>query len=397
MSDLALAKSSTDLRIMSVVGVAHFTSHFFQLILPPLFPLMRESLGVTYTELGLLMAVFFAGSGLFQIVAGFVVDRIGAHVVLPAGMALLAGSIMLMGFAPSLWMLYVLALLGGIGNSVYHPADYSVLTGRITPQRMARAYSVHTVMGTLGWAAAPISMTFLAHLYDWRMALAIGGAAGLICAAVVALDKADLILPHLKKERVKKDGPSSLSLFLSAPILMALVYFTLLSTAFTGVQNYLPTLLPVVQGVSLQFATTVTTFYLTVYAVGSLVGGWLADRAARHDQIIGFGLIPMMGLVLAIGYIAMPAPLLMLAAMGTGFFGGMTIPSRDMLVRAATPQGSEGRVFGFVYSGLDLGALIAPPVIGYMLDHGANQAPFLFIAGTLLITLVPAIFVARRA
>jgi len=397
MSDLALAKPSTDLRIMSVVGVAHFTSHFFQLILPPLFPLMRESLGVTYTELGLLMAVFFAGSGLFQIVAGFVVDRIGAHVVLPAGMALLAGSIMLMGFAPSLWMLYVLALLGGIGNSVYHPADYSVLTGRITPQRMARAYSVHTVMGTLGWAAAPISMTFLAHLYDWRMALAIGGAAGLICAAVVALDKADLILPHLKKKRVKKDGPSSLNLFLSAPILMALVYFTLLSTAFTGVQNYLPTLLPVVQGVSLQFATTVTTFYLTVYAVGSLVGGWLADRAARHDQIIGFGLIPMMGLVLAIGYIAMPAPLLMLAAMGTGFFGGMTIPSRDMLVRAATPQGLEGRVFGFVYSGLDLGALIAPPVIGYMLDHGANQAPFLFIAGTLLVTLVPAIFVARRA
>jgi MFS family permease len=382
---------------MSVVGAAHFTSHFFQLVLPPLFPLMRESLGVTYTELGLLMAVFFAGSGLFQILAGFVVDRVGAHVVLPAGMALLAGSIMLMAFAPSLWMLYVLALLGGIGNSVYHPADYSVLTGRITPQRMARAYSVHTVTGTLGWAAAPISMTALAHLYDWRMALAIGGAAGLVCAAVVALDKADLILPHLKKERVKTDGPSSLSLFLSAPILMALVYFTLLSTAFTGVQNYLPTLLPVVQGVSLQFATTVTTFYLTVYAVGSLVGGWLADRVASHDRIIGFGLIPMMGLVLAIGYIAMPAPLLMLAAMGTGFFGGMTIPSRDMLVRSATPKGSEGRVFGFVYSGLDLGALIAPPVIGSMLDHGANHAPFLFIAGTLLITLAPAFFVARRA
>ncbi len=396
MSDFALAKPSTDLRIMSVVGGAHFTSHFFQLVLPPLFPLMRESLGVTYTELGLLMAMFFAGSGLFQIVAGFVVDRIGAHVVLPAGMALLAGSIMLMGFAPELWMLYVLALLGGIGNSVYHPADYSVLTGRITSARMARAYSVHTVMGTLGWAAAPISMTFLAHLYDWRMALAIGGAAGLVCAAVVVLDKADLVLPHLEKQRVKTDGPSSLSLFLSAPILMALVYFTLLSTAFTGVQNYLPTLLPVVQGVSLQFATTVTTFYLTVYAVGSLVGGWLADRAARHDQIIGFGLIPMMGLVLAIGYLAMPAPLLVLAAMGTGFFGGMTIPSRDMLVRAATPQGSEGRVFGFVYSGLDLGALIAPPVIGYMLDHGAHHAPFIFIAATLFVTLAPAFFVARR-
>ena len=291
----------------------------------------------------------------------------------------------------------MLACLGGIGNSVYHPADYSILTGRITAARMARAYSVHTVTGTLGWAAAPISMTFLAHLFDWRMALALGGAAGLACAAVVALDKADLILPHLKKARVKAEGPSSLSLFLSAPIFMALVYFTLLSTAFTGVQNYLPTLLPVVQGVSLQFATTVTTFYLTVYALGSLAGGWLADRVASHDKIIGYGLVPMMGLVLAMGYFAMPAPVLLLAAMGTGFFGGMTIPSRDMLVRAATPKGSEGRVFGFVYSGLDLGALIAPPVIGYMLDHGANQAPFLFIAATLLLTLAPAFFVARRA
>ena len=397
MSDVALPKASTDLRIMSVVGGAHFTSHFFQLVLPPLFPLMRESLGVTYTELGLLMAVFFAGSGLFQIVAGFVVDRIGAHVVLPAGMALLAGSILLMGLVPQVWMLYLLALIGGIGNSVYHPADYSILTGRITPERMARAYSVHTVTGTLGWAAAPISMTFLAHLYDWRMALAIGGAAGLACAAVVAIDRSDLILPHLKKERVKTDGPSSLNLFFSAPILMALIYFTLLSTAFTGVQNYLPTLLPVVQGVSLQFATTVTTFYLTLYAVGSLVGGWLADRVASHDKIIGYGLVPMMGLVLAIGYFEMLAPLLMVAAMGTGFFGGMTIPSRDMLVRAATPKGSEGRVFGFVYSGLDLGALIAPPVIGSMLDHGAHHAPFLFIAATLLATLAPAFFVARRA
>ena len=396
MSDLALAKPVTDLRIMSVVGGAHFTSHYFQLVLPPLFPLMRETLGVTYTELGLLMAVFFAGSGLFQIVAGFVVDRIGAHVVLPAGMALLAGSILLMGIVPSVWMLYVLALIGGIGNSVYHPADYSVLTGRISPARMARAYSVHTVMGTLGWAAAPVSMTFLAHLFDWRMALVIGGAMGLACAAVVALDKADLVLPHLNKPRETQARGSSLQLFLSAGILMAFVYFTLLSTAFTGVQNYLPTLLPQVQGVSLQVATTVTTFYLVVYAIGSLAGGWLADRVARHDQLIGFGLVPMMALVLAMGFVAMPAPLLMLAAMGTGFFGGMTIPSRDMLVRAACPKGSEGRVFGFVYSGLDLGALIAPPVIGAMLDHGALRGPFLFIAGTIILTLAPAFFVARR-
>jgi MFS transporter, FSR family, fosmidomycin resistance protein len=396
MTDLAVASPRTDLRIISVVGAAHFTSHFFQLVLPPLFPMMRESLGVSYTELGLLMSMFFAGSGLFQVVAGFVVDRIGAHVVLPAGMALLAGSIMLMGFAPSLWMLFALALLGGIGNSVYHPADYSVLTGRVTPSRMARAYSVHSVTGTLGWAAAPVTMIFFSSIFDWRMALSIVGAIGLICAALVAMDRSDLVLPVHKKHVETVASGSNMRLFMSPSILMAFVYFTLLSAAFTGLQNYLPTLLPNTQGVSLAFATTVTTFYLTVYACGSLAGGFVADRTKHHDRLIGFGLVPMVLLSLAMGYIAMPAPVLLVVAMLTGFLGGMTIPSRDMLVRAATPLGSAGKVFGFVYSGLDLGALIAPPTIGYMLDHGSVHGPFVFIALTILATLAPAFLVARK-
>jgi FSR family fosmidomycin resistance protein-like MFS transporter len=396
MTDLAVATPRTDLRIISVVGAAHFTSHFFQLVLPPLFPMMRESLGVSYTELGLLMSMFFAGSGLFQVVAGFVVDRIGAHVVLPAGMAVLAGSIMLMGFAPSLWMLFALALLAGIGNSVYHPADYSVLTGRVTPSRMARAYSVHSVSGTLGWAAAPVTMIFFSSMFDWRMALSIVGAIGLICAALVAMDRSDLVLPVQKKHVEAVASGSNMRLFMSPSILMAFVYFTLLSAAFTGLQNYLPTLLPNTQGVSLAFATTVTTFYLTVYACGSLAGGFVADRTKHHDRLIGFGLVPMVLLSLAMGYIAMPAPVLLVVAMVTGFLGGMTIPSRDMLVRAATPLGSAGKVFGFVYSGLDLGALIAPPAIGYMLDHGSVHGPFVFIALTILATLAPAFLVARK-
>ena len=400
MTDLAMAKPGSDLRIISVVGGAHFTSHFYQLVLPPLFPLMRESLGVSYTELGLLMAVFFAGSGFFQILAGFVVDRFGAHVVLPAGMALLAGSIMLMGLAPSVWMLFVLALIAGIGNSVYHPADYSVLTGRVTPSLMARAYSVHSVAGTLGWAAAPVTMVFLASMFDWRMALVLAGAGGLVCALIVAIDRADLVLPAVRKTpTVSQDAPpaaSGIGLFLMPAILMAFAYFTLLSTAFTGLQNYLPTLLPKTQGVAFAYATSLTTLYLTIYALGSLVGGWLADRTESHDRIIGFGLFPMAVLSFVLGYAVLPGALLAAAVMATGFLGGMTIPSRDMLVRAATPPGSAGRVFGFVYSGLDLGALIAPPVIGYMLDHGANSAPFAFIAAILIATLAPALFVARR-
>lgn len=400
MTDVTLPKTG-DLRIISVIGAAHFTSHFFQLVLPPLFPLMRESLGVSYTELGLLMAVFFAASGLFQVGAGFVVDRFGAHIVLPAGMALLAGSIMAMGLVPSTWMLFVFAALAGAGNSVYHPADYSVLTARVTPSRMARAYSVHSVTGTLGWAAAPVTVLFLSGLFDWRAALAIAGAAGLIGALLVLLDRDDLIVPEQRArsgavaQGALRGAGSGAGLFLSPAIMMAFLYFMFLSISFTGLQNYLAILLPKVQGVSLVFATTVTTLYLTSYACGSLAGGYLADRTTNHDRIIAGGLLAVAILSLAMGFVPLPAYLLMPIAMVTGFLGGATIPSRDMLVRSATPHGATGKVFGFVYSGLDLGALIAPPVIGYMLDHGADRLPFVLIACILCLTLVPAFAVKR--
>lgn len=396
MTDLAIPKPGSDLRIISVVGAAHFTSHFFQLVLPPLFPLMRTQLGVSYTQLGLLMAVFFAASGLCQVVAGFVVDRFGAHLVLPAGMALLSGAILVMGLVPSIWMLYACALVAGIGNSVYHPADYSVLTGRITPTRMARAYSIHSVTGTLGWAAAPVTVLFLSESFGWQHALSITGAIGLVCALLILLDRNDLVIAgHAERVVAKEAGGASV--FLSPAILMAFFYFTFLSFAFTGLQNFLTVLLPKVQGVGVVFATTVTTFYLTAYALGSLAGGVLADRTTNHDRIIAYGLLAVATFTLGMGFLSLPPILLTAIAVTTGFLGGMTIPSRDMLVRGATPMGATGKVFGFVYAGLDLGALVAPPVIGYMLDHGADRTPFAIIAMMLCLTLVPAFAVKARS
>ena len=186
-------------------------------------------------------------------------------------------------------------------------------------------------------------------------------------------------------------------MFSSPAILMAFMYFMLLSIAFTGLQNFLPVLLSKVQEIGIVLATTITTFYLTSYAVGSLAGGYLADRTTKHDRIIAYGLLAVAVMSIGLGFLALPVTVIVPLAMLTGFLGGMTIPSRDMLVRSATPHGATGKVFGFVYSGLDLGALIAPPVIGYMLDHGANRSPFLLISLMLCLTLVPAFAVKRRA
>lgn len=393
MTDAALTLRR-DVRVMALVGVAHFASHFFQLVLPPLFPLMRDDLQVSFTELGLLMAVFFAASGTGQVLAGFVVDRLGPHLVLPVGMALLAGAIVLAGLAPGYGWLLPAAALAGLGNCVFHPADYSIMTARVSTPRIGRAYSVHTVTGTLGWAAAPVTMLVLSAHFGWRVALVQVGVGGLLLAALVAVRAGDI---HVSSTH-KPGQPSSSQwrLLLTAPILACLLYFTLLAVAQIGTQNFLPSLLPAVQSVTYVFATTMTTVYLAASALGSAAGGWLADRTPHHERIVGAGLATAGVFGLAIGFVSLPVSLLVGLVALSGFLTGVTIPSRDMLVRSATPPGSTGKVFGFVYSGLDIGSTISPLVVGALIDHGHASAAFGFISIALLATVLSALAVKGR-
>lgn len=390
MSDIVVATPPTDLRIISVVGAAHFTSHFFQVVLPPLFPLVRESQGVTYTELGLVMTVFFLTSGFAQVAAGFAVDRVGPHIVLPVGMSLIALAFLGMSVAP-FWMFLPLAVVGGLGNCVYHPADYAVLSAKVSPELMARGYSVHTVAGNIGWAVPPVLMVALSALFGWREALAVVGVLGLIAAALVALDHRDLMLPgHGRGKARGRAAPTAVSALFKLPILLAFLFFALISMALGGVQGFMPTMLPAVQGVSLGTASAFTTIYFIAGAVGAFSGGFIADRWKNFDLIIAAGLVVAGTSILLVGYLSIPVPLLMAAACFAGFGAGVILPSRDMLLRRAAPEGATGRVFGFVYSGLDLGSVIVPMVIGPMLDHGYQRLPFAFISASLVLTIVAA-------
>ena len=394
--DLAVARPRADLRIISVIGAAHFTSHFYQVVLPPLFPLMRDDLGVSYTELGLVLTVMALVSGLAQIVAGFVVDRYGPQIVLPVGMALFAGGTLLMGLAPHYWMFLPLAIVAGAGNAVYHPADYAVLSARVSPERLARGYSVHTVTGSLGWAVPPVTMVFLASQIGWRTALVVVGAIGLVAAVLVALDRRHIALPSLRA-RTSDGAPAwpDISALKARPVLMSFVFFLLISIALGTVTAFMPTLLPKVQDVGLGFASTFTTNYFLASAAGSLAGGWIADRFRRFDLIVSFGLGLAAALFLAVGFLPMGTLALMLFGCAAGFCAGVILPSRDMLVRGAAPAGATGKVFGFVYSGLDLGGVVVPLVVGPMLDHGYDRMPFAFISVALMLTIVAALFVRQ--
>jgi len=396
MTDLALDLPRRDARVISVIGAAHCTSHFFQLVLPPLFPLLREAFGVDFVALGLVMAVFSGFSAISQIVAGFVVDRLGAQLVLPVGIGCLGVAMLGIGLAPSFWMLLPLAAIAGIGNSVFHPADYSVLTARVTPSRLARAYSVHTVSGTVGWALAPITMYTLSQWLGWRGALMAVGILGVIFAAFVASEHGELRTARHQQHSTSRTGGAGFFALLTVPIVMAFIYFALLATAGGATQNFLPTMLPQVQQVTLALATTITTAYLASSAFGSFAGGYLADVTHNHDRVIGAGLGGAALLALLMGFVPMAAALLFGAGMMMGFLSGLTVPSRDMLVRAATPPGATGKVFGFVYSGLDLGSLISPVVVGALIDHGHTPYAFVFIAAALALTVGAAIAVKHN-
>jgi MFS family permease len=387
----------TDVRIIALIGAAHMVSHFLQLAIPPLFPLLRDEFGVSWVQLGLISTVFYTVSGLMQTVAGFLVDRFGARLVLLSGMTLFAGAIGAAGLATSYWMLLPIAALAGAGNSVFHPADYSILNAAVSPRRVARAYSIHGISGNVGWVLAPAVVMPVTAVAGWRMGLLAAAGVALLGTLIVArltfgLGRAMPPAPEASRATVAADA----RVLLAAPILIAFGYFALLSGAFTGIQTFAVPAVLMIYAAPLAVATGGLTAFLLGNASGLLAGGFLADRVTHHTRVAVIGVLCAAALMMGMATGALPLALLAAVMAGTGFAIGITSPARDMIVRAATPRGASGKVFGFVYSGLDLGSLVAPPVYGWFLDHDAPRGMFVVVAAIMLAMIVTVIQVGRR-
>lgn len=386
----ASARTAADVWVISLVGTAHFASHFAHLTLPPLFPLLRQEWGVSWTELGLIVTLFFLASGVCQVLAGFLVDRVGALPVLAGGVGLLGAALLLAAFAPSLPWLLPLAVLAGIGNSVFHPADYSILSHRVTPGRMARAYSVHTIGGTLGWAVAPVVMLTLAGLASWRLALLAVGVAGLVLAMLLWSQRERLDTEPAPAGEARDELAAAALLVRDRALQMCFLFFVLQAVAFAAVQSFLAPILHEVQAIPLLTAASAITAYMLGSAVGTGIGGALADRIGRLQLVIALGTGAAALVFLAIAFLPMPAMLVIALIALAGGFGGLTTPSRDLLARSAAPRGASGKVFGLVYSGLDIGLTVTPPVIGWLLDHGHAQTTLVLVAIVFGLTILTA-------
>lgn len=380
-------------RIIGMVAAAHGGSHYFHLVLPPLFPALKAAFGVGYAELGLLLSALFLTSGLCQTPAGFLVDRIGASRVLAAGLTALGAGAVLASMAPSYAALLPAAVLMGLGNSVFHPADYAILGHHVGKPRMARAFSIHTVGGTLGWAAAPVLVAGIAAMASWRAALLVSGCIGLGLAAMVALHRAQLETPGHRASPQPGEGSAiagHLRLLVSAPILLCFLFFALQATSFIALQGFMPVSLHQLFGLDMVVATATVTAFMIGSAGGTLAGGILADRSGRHQRIIAGGLALAAMILFVVGRVAMPTPVLLAAVALAGALAGATTPSRDMLVRAASPPGAAGKVFGFVYSGLDLGSTVTPAVVGSLIDAGHPGIVFVLVPAVMALSILTA-------
>lgn len=384
-----------DATVIGLVGLAHATSHFSHLLLAPLFPMFMKDFGLSYGDVGFLMSIFFIVSGSGQAVAGFVVDRIGARPVLFGAISLFLAASLVASITTSYTGLMVVALLAGAGNAPFHPADFTILNQRVSVGRLGHAFSAHGLTGNLGWALAPVFLVGITALADWRTAY---HAAALMYAGVLAL--LFWKREHLRTEVVVRhvDAPKGSDLaFMKLPVVWWCFAFFFLSTmTLAVVQSFGPSILKAAHGASLELATLTITAYMLCGALGMLVGGFVAAQTVHSDRVVAWamGAGAVLLLLCATGWLGAMGTMAGLAA--TGFAVGVGGPSRDMMIKKATPKGATGRVYGLVYSGLDAGFAVSPVVFGVFMDRGWYAATLTGAAFTLSLAVVAATGVGRR-
>ena len=383
------AKADSSLRTLAAVSTAHWVSHFHMFVLPMLFPFLKAQLGVGYIELGLALTVFAVVSGLTQAPIGYLADHIGARKILLLGLTLGGFALIMLGLHLSYPWLIASAVLLGLANSVYHPADYAILSAHMDAARMGRAFSIHTFAGFLGGAVAPATVAGLAATVGGRGALIVTGAVGPLVALLLVM----VGIPDASAADRGSDGARAPQQAIVTPALIVLtIFFMLLSLSNAGIGNFGVVALMSGYGVSFSTANIALTAFLGASAVGVLAGGLLADHTQRHGQVAAACFAINAAIVLLIATIALP-PLPLTAAMaGAGFLGGVIAPSRDMLVRNAAPAGAAGRAFGIVSTGFNIGGIISPLLFGWIMDqnlpHWVFGASVVFMVLTVLLALV---------
>ncbi|APX97063.1 MFS transporter [Natronorubrum daqingense] len=411
--------------IVGAISGAHFLSHIYLLAFPPLFPLLGSEFDLTTGELGLLVTAIYIPTLVLQIPLGELVDRIGAKRILIGGLVVTSLGITLAGAATSYWMLLAFALLSGVGQSVFHPADYAFLESVTTESNQGKAFSLHTFGGFAGFAAAPMLLGGIGIRYDWQLALFVTGSLGFLYAAVLALTAAPVYRRQIHtretnggrddgefaseletenpiNERTTESGSSepgdtesttsgstlrqTAAQLLQPRLLVVFVFYLLSMMAIVALQSFTTVFAVDSLGFDDASANNVLTAYLVGTAVGVIAGGPLADRVPFQPVLVGAFAIAAVGTVGAVA--VAPNMSFVVAAVIFAFVGvaiGIALPSRDTFATTMAEAGSTGKSFGFFFTGLSLGAVLSPALLGALIDVTSVLVAFLVVAGILLV------------
>jgi MFS transporter, FSR family, fosmidomycin resistance protein len=385
-------RQNQDTLVITLIGLVHGTSHFFHMLLPPLFPILAVQFGLSFAQLGLLTTVFFIVSGVGQALSGFLVDRYGALKILALGLTLFVLAALSLSQATTYAGLMLGAVLAGAGNAVFHPVDFTILNRRVSTPRLGHAYSTHGITGNLGWAAAPLFLLGVASISDWRTAYLCAAALPLIMLALVWLYRDALHVPASWKPKSAAAEDKTFD-FMKLPVVwLSFAFFFFSTIALGAIQNFAVPALKTMYSMPLAEATFALSSYMIAGAFGMFIGGFIAPKFKRPGDVITLAMGSGVVMMVLLGSSAVPAALAPMLVALAGFGVGIAGPSRDMMIKKATPAGASGRVYGMVYSGLDIGLALVPVVLGAVMDKGLPQWVFYGSA----IGLVGAVFFARN-
>jgi len=402
MSTLSLPGTGRrqDAKVMGLIGLAHSISHFSQLLLAPLFPWLKVEFGVSYAELGFLLTIFFVVSCAVQAMSGFWVDRHGPRPVLFGGLFLVGVAAVGYASSTSYSMLALFSVVAGIGNGVFHPVNYTVLNRKVAKARLGHAYSVHGITGSLGWALAPALLVPLTLAYSWRVALLCAAGLVFLVLLVLWLQREEIAVPPVPAPTAGSAAAAESSFdFLKIPaVWKCFAFFFLFAGALSIVQSFGPQAAKELHGVPAHLAALCLTVYMVCSAGGMLLGGFLAADPDRCERVVGVALGVAASIALVLALASLPGLLVPVLFGAMGLAAGVASPSRDMLVKRATPAHATGRVYGVVYGGLDVGQAVVPLFIGALMDQGAYRSVLLALAAlqTLLIISAFRVGAVRR-
>jgi len=372
-------------RELWLITIGHGLTHWYPATFYLLLPLIGTELGLSYSQIGLIMTCQYIASAVANVPGGVLVDTVGRKGLLMAVSLFWIGfPYLLIGFTHSYLMLLACVSLVGFGNSLWHPTAIPTLARRY-PERKGLVLSIHGMGGNVGDAVAPVIIGSALAWFTWREVVVLNVMPGLVVAALLFA-----LLGTLRLAARKQETQSVGEYFAGLRELLRSRALVLLSTgsAFrTMTQSALLTFLPVYLANDMGYSPFwVGACLFALQAAGfaaSPIAGHLSDRLGRKQILVGS--MAATALVLVAMAFAGGSPLFVALVAVLGFFLYATRPVIQAWMLEATPKNMAGSSIGLLFGAQAIGAALGPLAGGMVADRYGLLAAFYFLAATIVV------------